>query len=139
MKKKAILTVEENKPMRYLLTTVLAEYNVTSAPSCNDALRQLNTEIEHDLIILDIPDAQSDNFKLLEHLSTSSYMKNIPTVILSNSADEAFMNDATKLGAAFFKKPFDPVILADKVRELTHDDTRQLLPKRRRFVNLNIF
>lgn len=142
MLKKAILTVEDSKALRFVIKTIFSkDYSVTSVPSCNAAVQKLHAHTnKHDLIILDIPDTDSDNFKLLEHIATSSYLSNIPTVVLSNSGDENLKSEAIQLGASFFiKKPFDPVFLADKVRELTHGDTKELAPKRRNFINLNIF
>ena len=141
MLKKAILTVEDSKALRFLITTIFSkDYAVTSVPTCDDAVHKLHNYNKHDLIILDIPDSKSDNFKLLEHIATSSYLKNIPTVVLSNSGDESLESETIGLGASvFMKKPFDPVFLADKVRELTHGDSKELAPKKRNFINLNIF
>ncbi len=139
--KKKILAIDECKAMRYILTSVFSKgYDVTTLPDPCSAVHHLSINNQQDLIILNIPDAASDNFRLLEHITSSAYTRTTPMVVLSDVNNEAFAADIVKLGASFFlTKPFDPAVLADKVRELTQHDTAEILPKRRRLINMNIF
>lgn len=139
MVKKAIMTVGNNNAMSYLMTTVLGkDFTVTSVDNYTDALSQLRADLNKDIVILDIPDSDSDNFELLEHMNSSSVLKNIRTVVISNSDDETFKNKTVELGASLFlTKPFDPVYLSDRVKAMTKMETR-IITKKRNF-NLNIF
>ena len=118
--KKAILTVEDSNALSYLISTVLSkDYAITAVKDCSAAMRHLQNDFQKDLIILDIPDNNSDNFALLEHISTSSVFSNVKTVVISNSDDERLKHQTVELGAALFlTKPFDPVYLSERVREL---------------------
>jgi response regulator RpfG family c-di-GMP phosphodiesterase len=101
---------------------------------------QLQSDVHRDLIILNIPHSQSDNFELLEHISTSSVLNDICRVVISDSDDEQLKHKTVELGASLFiKKPFDPVFLSDKVRELIDMNESPLDKKRRFSFNMNIF
>lgn len=136
---KKILTIEDCNALSYLMDTVLGkDFSVTCVSSCTDALHHLQNDFDKDLIILDIPGTDSDNFELLEHISSSSVLGNIRTVVISNSDDETLKNKTVELGASLFlTKPFDPVYLSDSVRELVSGGST--LRKRRMSFNLNIF
>lgn len=115
------------------------KYAVTSVNTCTDAIGHLQTDLNKDLIILDIEDSESDNYQLLEHIHSSSILKDIRTIVISNSDDETLRNKTAELGAAyFFTKPFDPANLSNKVENLIDESGRKLIKKRNTF-NLNIF
>jgi PleD family two-component response regulator len=137
--KKAILTIEGCNAMSYLMDTVLGkDFAVTSVKNCSDAIDHLQSD-QKDLIILDISDSNSENFELLEHMSTSAVLKNIRTVVISNSDDETLKNKTVELGASLFlTKPFDPVYLSDKVKSMINVEGKGVT-KRRTSFNLNIF
>lgn len=138
--KKAILTIEDCNALSYLITSVLSkDYAVTSVETCVDAMQHLHSH-HKDLIILDIADSASDNFELLQHMSTSSVLGKIPTVVISNSDDEQLRKRTVQLGASLFlTKPFDPVYLSDKVRDLVYQNSDLPAKKRKTVFNLNIF
>ncbi len=103
-----------------------------------DAVQQMQAD-HQDLIILNIPDASSENMELLEHIHSSSLLRNIPTVVISNSDDESLKNKSVELGASLFlTKPFDPVFLSNRVKELVRDKT-EAHKKKKSIFNLNIF
>ena len=139
--KKAILTIEDCNAISYVINSVLSkEFSVTSVGCCVEAMEHLHTTNKKDLIILDISDSSSDNFELLEHLSTSSVLRKIPTVIISNSDDIHLKNRTAELGASLFlTKPFDPVYLSDQVRDLVYSDNEKPVKRRKTVFNLNIF
>lgn len=139
--KKAILTIEGCDAMSYVISSVLnKEYAVTNAENCTEAFEHLQNEEEKDLIILDIPNSSSDNLALLEHMHTSAVLKGIPTVVISNSDDPTLKDKAVELGASLFlTKPFDPVFLSDKVKDLIYEDGEKPAGRRKLRFNLNIF
>jgi CheY-like chemotaxis protein len=137
--KKNILTIEDSKALNYVLNTVFEkEYEVTSVNNYSDAFDHLQSNISNDLIIINIPDTESDNFHFLEHISTSYKFRNIPKVVISRSADAQLKEKLEGLGASLFlTKPFDPVFLSNKVQDLIY--TKGKKTKKRLSFNLNIF
>lgn len=140
MIKNSILTVDGCNSINYLMNSVLGKkYAVTSVNTCTDAIGHLQTDLNKDLIILDIEDSESDNYQLLEHIHSSAILKDIRTIVISNSDDEILKNKTAELGASyFFTKPFDPANLSNKVENLIDASGKKLLKKRNTF-NLNIF
>lgn len=138
--KKNILTVENCNALSYVITSVLGkEYAVTNVENPVDAAECLYGERKNDLIILDI-DQDSENLELLEHITSSSVLGNIPTVVISNSDDPSLKNKTVELGASLFlTKPFDPVFLSDKVKDLIYAKGGSPQRKRKTVFNLNIF
>lgn len=120
--KKSILTIEDSKPLNYVIATSLkTEFDVFSANSYAEAFNYLRSTQFADLIIIDIPNDQSDNFRFLAHLSSSSLFYDIPTVVLSNSTNSQLENKTKALGASYFlRTPFNPVQLSAKVKELIY-------------------
>ncbi len=140
MAKKEILTIDDSNALSFLMSTVLRKnFAVTSVKNYSDAISNLQTGLNKDVIIMDIQDSDSDNFHLLEHISTSSVFSNIKTVVISNSDDETLKNKTVELGASLFlTKPFDPVYLSDRVKDMI-DVTYEPVMKKRIPFNLNIF
>ena len=137
--KKNILTVENCNALSYVISSVLKDYSVTNVESSLDAVECLYSNDTKDLIILDI-DQDSNNLDLLEHITSSSVLGNIPTVVISNSDDPSLKNKTVQLGASLFlTKPFDPVYLSDKVKDLIYAKGDGPQRKRKTVFNLNIF
>lgn len=139
--KKAILTIEGCDAMSYVISSVLSkEYAVTNATDCTEAFKYLQKENDKDLIILDIANSSSENLALLEHMRSSAILNNIPTVVISNSDDPTLKDKAVELGASLFlTKPFDPVYLSDRVKDLIYEKGEKPTGKKRLRFNLNIF
>lgn len=135
------MIIEDCKAINYLISTILKkDFNITSVKNTADAMSQLQSDIHRDLIILNIPRLESENFEFLEYMSTSGVLNDICRVVISDSEDEQLKNKTTELGASLFlTKPFDPVYLSDKVRELINLNENSIGKKRRFSFNMNIF
>lgn len=135
------MIIEDCNAMNFLISTVLKkDFNITSAKNGIDAMHQLQSDLNRDLIILNISDVESDNFQLLEHISTSSVLKDIRRVVISDSNDEQLKSKSAELGASLFiTKPFDPVLLSDSVRDLIKLNETSFGKKRKFSINMNIF
>lgn len=135
------MIIEDCNAMNFLISTVLKkDFNITSAKNGIDAMHQLQSDLNRDLIILNISDVESDNFQLLEHISTSSVLKDIHRVVISDSNDEQLKSKSAELGASLFiTKPFDPVLLSDSVRDLIKLNETSFGKKRKFSINMNIF
>ncbi len=140
MVKKAILTIEDCSALSFLMNTVLEkDFIVTSVPDYGQAISHLQQDLDKDVIILDIENADSDNYAFLEHISSSSVLNKIRTVVISNSDDETLKNKTVQLGVSLFlTKPFDPVYLSDSVKNMTMSEGKEVKKNRFSF-NMNIF
>lgn len=121
--KKSILTIVDSTALNYVFTTIFKkDFDVVSVSTYNEAFQHLRSNRFDDLIIINIPDTESDNFRFLAHMNSSSLFRNIPKVVISKSGDRLLKKKAIALGASFFfQKPFDPAVLCEKVRELTRE------------------
>jgi DNA-binding response OmpR family regulator len=140
--KRSILIVESNRAMQFLLTMILEKrYHVRGAQNSRQAMQLFADGYETDLAVLDIASFEAENFELMEHISTSSIFKNMPTIVLCESRNEELKKACLEMGASdFLTKPFDPVYLFEKANQLLAENLPDVLPKRRRiFNNMNIF
>lgn len=135
------MVIEESNAVNYLISNVLKkDFNVSSAYSSADAMQQLRNDLEKDIIIMNISSADSDNFELLEHISSSAVLNDIQRVVISDSDDEQLKHKAAELGASLFvTKPFDPLYLSEKVNALVSLNEKSLVRKRKFSFNMNIF
>lgn len=135
------MIIEDCHAINYLISTVLKkDFNITSAKDSADAMYQLQSDVHRDLIILNIPNSNSDTFELLEYMSTSSVLNDIPRVVISDSDDELFKIKTAELGASLFvTKPFDPVFFSEKVRSMFNSSEKSFSKRSKFSFNMNIF
>jgi CheY-like chemotaxis protein len=140
--KRSILLIESNRAMQYLLSTILnSKYHIRCTENSRQAMQLFANGYEADLVVLDIADLKTENFELMEHISTSSIFKNVQVIVLSENRNEEFKNVCLEIGASvFLTKPFDPVYLFERTNQLLSENMPDVIPKRRRiFNNMNIF
>jgi two-component system chemotaxis response regulator CheY len=117
--KKKVLIIDDSKPIRILLEAILSRhYAVTAVGDGLDAMAWLSAGNTADLIVTDLRMPNIDGWELLEHLSGSYLYKDIPVLVLSgeiaNAAPETLMARYTNVQAVMHK-PFDPVLLLEKI------------------------
>jgi CheY-like chemotaxis protein len=121
--RKSILIIEDSKAMNYVLATIFKnDFDVYSANNYAEAFYFLRTKQIVDLIIMNVPNDESENFMLLAHFSSSSLFYDIPIVVLSDSNDRQLRNKTITLGASLFlSTPFDPIHLSEKVKGFIYE------------------
>ncbi|MEP6583201.1 MAG: response regulator [Ginsengibacter sp.] len=138
--KKNILCIERNKSICFLIETLLrGKYGVISCEDNYLAMEKIASGTTADLIILSVENADDENVELLYHLGTSSLLRNIPVIILSNTIYEDLKSVCFESNIhAFFTKPFNPLKLSEKINQiiLTTNES-QILFKKRKIFNLN--
>jgi response regulator RpfG family c-di-GMP phosphodiesterase len=128
--RKSILIIEDSKALSFVLATVFkSDFDVFTARNYADAFFHLRSKDMADLVIMNIPDDESENCMFLAHLSSSSLFYDIPVVVLSDSKDSRLRDKTKALGASLFlNTPFDPVSLSEKVKELiVKKESRQFI------------
>lgn len=115
--KQNILVIEENAPMRYLLSSVLnAEFKTSVHSDCYEATKELKKN-KIQVIVMNVEDIDTRNFDFLLHLTSSGFYSNIPVIVITNNTSNEFRLRCLNLGVeAFFLKPFDPLSLLDCVK-----------------------
>lgn len=139
MMKKKVLCIEQNHSLGFVIKTVLSEsFLVKVVPNAFDAMDELIRE-ETDCIILALEKENKHSLNFLRHLRTSSLLKNIPAIVISDYEDSHLkeicqQSDISKI----YKKPFDPLRLLDTVRNLCSTvDTSHVLFEKGKILNLN--
>ncbi len=139
--RKSILTIEDSGALNYLYNKIFEkEFNVSSVTNFFQAFRHLQTKSFSDLIIINIPDIKSDNYKFLKHISTSSLFCDIPKVIISKSDDVELKNEVLNFGVSLFiSMPFDPLFLAGKIKEILYEKEVIRTVRKQRFFSFGFF
>ena len=119
--KRQILAIDDSKAIRFLLQTVLGkEFQVVTAPDGCSAMYWLSKRNLPDLIIVDAQLPDMENWELIEQLTSSGLYGDIPVIVLSSLGKEETAVKCMEMGIdVFFTKPFNPVELLAKVKNMT--------------------
>ena len=122
MDKKRILIVDDEIEMVEMETVRLkaSGYEVAAAYDGPSGLKQVKFW-QPDLVILDIMLPQMDGYQVCAALKKDPQSRNIPIILVSAMEQKYDTGLGKKVGADYyFTKPFEPVALLAKVRELIH-------------------
>lgn len=136
--KKKVLVIEQNHSLGFVIRTVLNEsFLVEIVSNAFDAMELLSQK-EIDCIILGIDKKNSQSHFFLQHLKSSSLLKDTPIVIITDE-ELPFKDFWDKMGVSkVFKKPFDPLKLLAYVEAICEPiDTTQIIFRKRKILNLN--
>ena len=128
MSRKKVLVVEDDEPIRELLSVRLdiAGYHVLSARDGVEALERISSG-RPVAMVLDIGLPRLDGFAVLEALERHNLV--LPTLVLTarNGADD--VQRALGLGAwDFLAKPFNDKVLVNRVARMLDSDLRRQEP-----------
>ena len=118
--KKRILIVDDETEMVEVETVRLkaSGYEVSAAYDGPDGLQKVKF-FQPDLVILDIMLPGMDGYQVCVALKKDPQCRNIPIILVSAMDQKYDTQLGKKVGADFyFTKPFEPVALLAKVREL---------------------
>lgn len=123
--KKRIIIVEDDSVLRDVLSEKLEKsgYIVDRAQDGVVALEKIRA-ITPDCILLDILMPRMGGIEVMEQLHADPALRNIPTIIISNSGQPVEIKRAQELGARDFliKAVFDPNEVLDKVQRVLSED-----------------
>ncbi|MEI8011111.1 MAG: response regulator [Candidatus Omnitrophota bacterium] len=115
-----ILIVDDEKDMSDILTLRLEAngYQVIKAYDGQEGLEMAHRE-NPDLMILDLMLPKMEGYKVCRLIKFDQKYKNIRIILFSARAQESDKKMGADVGAdAYIVKPFDPVVLLAKIREL---------------------
>jgi two-component system cell cycle response regulator DivK len=121
-----ILVIEDHEESRRILRDLLASarYEMLEATTGEDGLRAATAHRPH-AIVLDVQLPGLDGYEVTRRLKADPALQHIPIIVVTSyalSGDEA---QAFAAGCdAYVAKPYDPIALLDKIRELAAPDRR---------------
>lgn len=115
--KNSVLVIDDDSTIRFLLKTVLKEYDVIAMEDGYEALTWLNSGNVPDLILLDIEMPNINGRVLIRRLKSSYKHRNVPIIIMSGTDSKLIKTSFIKLGAAdFIIKPFTDVDFLERIK-----------------------
>lgn len=112
-----ILVVDNSAACQLTIKNMLSDYNILTASNDFEAMHQINTNIDIDLIILDLNMLKMNgDFEFLNTLKSDKRYKNIHTIILSNYVD--YENDIKTLelkSVDYIQKPVNIEYLKSRI------------------------
>jgi adenylate cyclase len=129
-----VLVVDDDEANREVLARRLGRlgYAVRQAENGRVALELMASE-PIDLVLLDLDMPEVDGYQVLEARHDDPRLRDIPTIMISASADTASVVRCIQMGADdHLSKPFDPVLLEARVgacleKKRLRDQERELL------------
>jgi two-component system, chemotaxis family, chemotaxis protein CheY len=117
MKKANILIIEDHEAVRTLLgLTFKKEYHVVTKRDGIEGLAYLSAGNIPDLIMLDMQMPRLNGLEFLRQVRASGFFAEIPVLLISGNDNAAENAQIFDLGIAdFIRKPFNPVLLREKV------------------------
>lgn len=118
--KPTLLVVEDNPDLQDYIHLILSEqYQVLTADNGLEALQQLTTAPECQLVISDLMMPMMDGFQLLEKLKSTDETRHLPVIMLTARADIRDKLKALRLGVDdYLIKPFDASELLVRIGNL---------------------
>lgn len=117
---KKILVVDDEPHVIRSLTFVLTKegYDVASAVDGEDALAKIR-DLKPNLVFLDVMMPKKNGYEVCREVKKDSHLSDIRIIMLTAKGQEADREQGLSAGAdEFLTKPFSPIGVVAKVREL---------------------
>ena len=113
------MLVEDNPQLlRFLSDEFAKDYNVYTATNGIEALK-VTEEYPIDIVVSDVMMPEMDGIELCDRLKNNLATSHIPVILLTAKSDEESTMAGFKSGAeAYVAKPFDPQLLALRVKNI---------------------
>lgn len=125
---KRVLYVEDDRDIQMLARLALETvggFTVEVCDSGEEALRR-GPAFAPDLVVLDVMMPGMDGPTTLGHLRALPALATVPVVFMTAKAQPQEVAQLRQLGAAgVITKPFDPMVLAERLREIWRQHERQ--------------
>ncbi len=103
-----ILVVDDSATYRLLLSKMLSDYNVITACDGREALQYIDSNLDLDLIILDLNMPNMNGFQVLETLKTNERYKKLNAIILTDNDEPQKEIMGLRAGAVdYIRKPIN--------------------------------
>ncbi len=126
MSERKILVVDDEPYLIRSLTFVLGKegYNVSSATNGEEAMAKVR-ESKPDLMFLDVMMPKKNGYEVCQEVKGDPALSDIYVILITAKGQEADRQKGLSLGADdFITKPFSPMKVVEKVRELLGTEDR---------------
>lgn len=122
---KRVLVIDDDPDLVEAVSMLLEAEGFTALTALGgvEGLEKARTQ-SPDLIVLDVMMPDKDGYTVAKVLATDSQLQNIPVIMLTAVVDHIGTTSYTHASGKelvaddFFKKPVDPEVLVERVREL---------------------
>ena len=131
--KEKILIADDSAMNRAILTEMLGDgYEILEAENGRQAVSIMQTNVDIDLLLLDIMMPEMDGFDVLAMMNKYHWIDDIPVIMISAENASSYVERAYDLGATdYISRPFDMAIVRRRVI-----NTLMLYAKQKRLVRL---
>ncbi len=131
--KEKILIADDSAMNRAILTEMLGDgYEILEAENGRQAVSIMQTNVDIDLLLLDIMMPEMDGFDVLAMMNKYHWIDDIPVIMISAENTSSYVERAYDLGATdYISRPFDMAIVRRRVI-----NTLMLYAKQKRLVRL---
>lgn len=118
---RTVLSINGNKPMNYMLQTVLSrKYKIMAVSDVFQGVQQLKNNEAIELVLLDIDFNTDESWEFIRHIK-SSWIYNRPLVVLTSDKTLTATGKATDAKVDYlFLKPFSPIDLIKTIDVLLY-------------------
>jgi len=121
---RTVLSINGNKPMNYMLQTVLSrKYKIVAVSDVFQGMQHLQKSEAIELIVVDVDFNSDETWEFIQHIK-SSWIYNRPVIVLTS--DKALETSEMAIGSGvdyFFQKPFSPIDLIKTIDALLYTPT----------------
>jgi DNA-binding NtrC family response regulator len=119
-----ILSINGNKPMNFLLQTILsARYDFIPVADVFAAMNELKRRQEIELILIDVDYSAQENWDFIQHIKTSGLYQKPVIVLASDKSKGMDEKMAEEKVYDFVCKPFSPPDLVRTIDKLMLSNT----------------
>ena len=131
--KEKILIADDSAMNRAILTEMLGDgYEILEAENGRQAVSIMQTDVDIDLLLLDIMMPEMDGFDVLAMMNKYHWIDDIPVIMISAENASSYVERAYDLGATdYISRPFDMAVVRRRVI-----NTLMLYAKQKRLVRL---
>ena len=125
-KKSHVLIIDDHDAVRLLLgLTFKKQYDVVTKKDGIEGMAWLVAGNVPDLIMLDMQMPRLNGLDFLKQVKSSGLFRHIPVILVSANENEEEIATSFDLGIVdFISKPFNPITLKEKVKNILHKHRR---------------
>jgi DNA-binding response OmpR family regulator len=118
---RTVLSINGNKPMNYMLQTVLSrKYKIAAVTDVFQGMQQLKNNEAIELVVVDVDYNTDESWEFIQHIK-SSWLYNRPVVVLTSDKTQSAARKVAEYNVDYlFQKPFSPVDLIKTIDALLY-------------------